>query len=78
MSTKREAYMSMVGGFLWLSNMTMFTISYAAGQLARFLTNPGPTSKSRIHTRSLAAIMPPKNSASALLSDTERCILENQ
>ena len=35
--------MSLVGGFLWLSNMTMFSIAYASGQLARFLTNPGPS-----------------------------------
>ena len=43
MSTQREAYMSMTGGFLWLANMTMPLIAFAAGQLARFLTNPGPS-----------------------------------
>ena len=30
--------MSLVGGFLWLANMTHF---HLACQLARFLTNPG-------------------------------------
>ena len=35
--------MSLIGGFLWLANMTMWHISYAAGQLARYLTNPGPS-----------------------------------
>ena len=43
MSTQREAYMSMSGGFLWLANMTLPLIAFAAGQLARFLTNPGPS-----------------------------------
>ena len=33
--------MSLVGGFLWLANMTYPELSYAAGQLARYLTNPG-------------------------------------
>ena len=39
---------------------------------------PRSTSKSRSHRMSRAAIMAPKYSASALLNDTERCILENQ
>ena len=42
MAVRREAYMSMVGGFLWLANMTMWHLAFPAGQLARFLTNPGP------------------------------------
>ena len=41
MATKRESYMSMVGGYLWLTNMTLWFLAYPAGQLARFLTNPG-------------------------------------
>ena len=41
LAVMREQYMSIVGGLLWLSNMTMPQLSYAAGQLARFLTNPG-------------------------------------
>ena len=43
MATRRDAYMSIVGGLLWLSNMTMWHLAYPAGQLARFLTNPGPS-----------------------------------
>ena len=43
MGARRDAYMSMVGGFLWLANMTMWHLAYPAGQLARFLTNPGPS-----------------------------------
>ena len=39
---------------------------------------PRSTSKSRSHRMSRAAIMAPKYSASALLNDTARCILENQ
>ena len=33
--------MSLVGGFLWLANMTRSDIAYASSQLARFLSNPG-------------------------------------
>lgn len=43
MAAHRDAYMSLTGGYLWLSNMTFFSLAYAAGQLARFLTNPGPS-----------------------------------
>ena len=43
MAVRREQYMSLVGGFLWLANMTMPWLSYASSQLARFLTNPGPS-----------------------------------
>ena len=41
MAPRREAYMSIVGGLLWLSNMTRPDLAYASSQLARFLTNPG-------------------------------------
>ena len=41
MAASRDVYMSLVGGFLWLANMTHFHLAYPAGQLARFLTNPG-------------------------------------
>lgn len=37
----RAIYMALVGGFLWLANMTRPDISYAASQLCRFLANPG-------------------------------------
>ena len=40
MSTLRSTYLSIVGGLLWLANMTRPDIAYAAGQLSRFLTNP--------------------------------------
>ena len=43
MAPQRSVYMSLVGGYLWLANMTMPYIAYAASQLARFMTNPGPT-----------------------------------
>ena len=43
MAAKREVYMSLVGGFLWLANMTFPELAYGSGQLARFLTNPGET-----------------------------------
>ena len=35
--------MSLTGGYQWLANMTMFHLAYSASQLARFLTNPGPS-----------------------------------
>ena len=41
MAQRRAIYMSLVGGFLWLANMTYYFLAYAAGQLARVLTNPG-------------------------------------
>ena len=41
MEAYRTAYMSIVGGLLWLANMTFPELSYPASQLARFLTNPG-------------------------------------
>jgi len=43
MAPRREAYMSIVGGLLWLANMTMPHLAYPASQLSRFLTNPGPS-----------------------------------
>ena len=32
MAANRDVYMSLVGGFLWLANMTMFHLAYPAGQ----------------------------------------------
>ena len=43
MASRRDAYMSLVGGFLWLANMSVPAIAHATGQLSRFLTNPGPS-----------------------------------
>ena len=42
-AARRDAYMSMVSGFLWLANMIMWHLAFPAGQLAHFLTNPGPS-----------------------------------
>jgi hypothetical protein len=39
---QRAEYMSIVGGILWLANMTMPELSYAASQLSRYVSNPGP------------------------------------
>lgn len=44
MTSKREVYMSVVGAMLWLANVTRPELSYAAAQLARFVSNPA-----RIH-----------------------------
>ena len=43
MAVRRDAYMSLVGGLLWLANMSLPLIAYPTSQLARFLTNPGPS-----------------------------------
>ena len=43
MSKFRDAYMAIVGGLLWLANMTRVDIAYSASQLARFMSNPGPS-----------------------------------
>ena len=43
MSKFRDAYMAIVGGLLWLANMTRVDIAYSASQLARFMINPGPS-----------------------------------
>lgn len=43
MAARRQVYMSLVGGYQWLANMTFPELAYAAGQLARYLTNPGPS-----------------------------------
>ena len=37
MSKFRDAYMAIVGGLLWLANMTRVDIAYSASQLARFI-----------------------------------------
>lgn len=34
-------YMSLVGAFLWLSNVSRPELAYISGQLARFVSNPG-------------------------------------
>lgn len=40
MASRRETYMSIVGGILWLANMTRSDVAYPASQLARYLSNP--------------------------------------
>jgi len=49
---QREIYMSIVGGLLWLANMTRFDIAYAASQLSRALTNP-----SSMHLKAAARVL---------------------
>jgi hypothetical protein len=41
LAPQRQMYMSVVGGLLWLANMTRPDIAFAATTLARVLTNPG-------------------------------------
>lgn len=41
MQPKRHEYMSIVGGILWLANVSRFDLAFAASQLARFVSNPG-------------------------------------
>ena len=41
MTPRRSIYMALVGSLLWLANMTCYQITFAASQLARFLSNPG-------------------------------------
>jgi hypothetical protein len=52
MNAQRQLYMSLVGGLLWLANMTRPDIAFAASQLARVLGNPG-----RHHVRSAARVL---------------------
>ena len=42
MTPLRGTYMGIVGGLLWLANITYPELAYITGQLARFMTNPGP------------------------------------
>lgn len=37
----RDAYMSLVGAYLWLANVTRPELCYIAAQLARYVSNPG-------------------------------------
>ena len=41
MAAHHDDYMSLVGAFLWLSNVTRPELSYITSQLARFVSNPG-------------------------------------
>lgn len=41
MTPYRHDYMSLIGAFLWLANMTRYELSYISSQLARFVSNPG-------------------------------------
>lgn len=41
MERHRDDYMSLVGAFLWLSNVSRPELAYISGQLARFVSNPG-------------------------------------
>lgn len=37
----RDVYMSLVGAYLWLANVTRPELCYISAQLARFVSNPG-------------------------------------
>lgn len=41
MEPYRETYMSLVGAFLWLSNVSRPDLCFISSQLARFVSNPG-------------------------------------
>ena len=40
MAASRDVYMSLVGGYLWLANMTHFHLAYPAGQLKKGVSCP--------------------------------------
>ena len=40
MAPHRADYLSLIGAYQWLANMTRFDIGFAASQLARFMSNP--------------------------------------
>lgn len=48
----RETYMSLIGAYLWLANMTRFEIGYIAAQLARFVSNPA-----RVHFKAAVRVL---------------------
>lgn len=52
MAPLRETYMSLVGAYLWLANMTRFEIGYIAAQLARFVSDP-----SRVHFKAAIRVL---------------------
>mmetsp|Transcript_26722 Transcript_26722/g.40195 ORF Transcript_26722/g.40195 Transcript_26722/m.40195 type:complete len:496 (+) Transcript_26722:168-1655(+) len=52
MASHRETYMSLVGAFLWLANMTRFEIGFIAAQLARFVSNPA-----RLHFKAAVRVL---------------------
>lgn len=52
LAEQRAIYMSVVGGLLWLANMSRPDIAYAASQLSRVLTNPSPT-----HIKAAACVL---------------------
>lgn len=41
MYQRRDTYMSLVGAYLWLANVTRPELCYISAQLARFVSNPG-------------------------------------
>lgn len=41
MAKHRDDYMSLIGAFLWLASVSRPELSFIAGQLARFVGNPG-------------------------------------
>lgn len=41
MEANRETYMSLIGAYLWLANVTRPDLCFIAAQLAKFVSNPG-------------------------------------
>ena len=52
LTDQRIVYMSIVGGLLWLANMSRPDTAFASSQLSRVLTNPG-----RPHLRAAARVL---------------------
>lgn len=48
----RDVYMSLIGAYLWLANMTRPELCYITGQLARYVSNPG-----RAHYRAALRVL---------------------
>jgi hypothetical protein len=52
LAAQRTLFMTVVGGLLWLANMTRYDVAYAASTLARVLSNPGP-----VHIRAATRVL---------------------
>lgn len=79
MGAHRKDYMSLIGAYLWLANVTRPELSYIAGQLSRFVSNP-----SMLHYRAaLRVLLYLKSTQSQVLSfqpsgsETIRCFVDS-